>query len=130
VIGVNGAVSGEPRPYGRQPVALRELSESIAYQLERELRAAGAVESAHLFVKAFWLRAGDERYGWPDYAHAYVWVAPVLMNPKRCEEIEPFLARVRGVTQTGRGRDPPERRNALRPFVFAVVDLQARRAAP
>ena len=51
--GVNGAVSGEPRPYGRQPVALRELSESIAYQLERELRAAGAVESAHLFVKAF-----------------------------------------------------------------------------
>ncbi len=88
------------------------------------------MESAHLFVKAFWLRAGDERYGWPDYAHAYVWVAPVLMNPKRCEEIEPFLARVRGVTQTGRGGDPPEQRKALRPFVFAVVDLQARRAAP
>ena len=88
------------------------------------------MESAHLFVKAFWLRAGDERYGWPDYAHAYVWVAPVLMNPKRCEEIEPFLARVRDVTQTGRGGDPHERRNALRPFVFAVVDLQARRAAP
>ncbi len=83
-----------------------------------------------MFVKAFWLRAGDERYGWPDYAHAYVWVAPVLMNPKRCEEIEPFLARVRDVTQTGRGGDPHERRNALRPFVFAVVDLQARRAAP
>ena len=67
-----------------------------------------------MFVKAFWLRAGDERYGWPDYAHAYVWVAPVLMNPKRCEEIEPFLARVRDVTQTGRGGDPHERRNALR----------------
>ena len=128
--GVNGAVSGEPRPYGRQPVALRELSQSIANQLEREMRAAGAEESAHLFVKAFWLRAGDERYGWPDYAHAYVWVAPVLMNPKRCEEIEPFLARVRGVTQTGRGGDTPQQRNALRPFVFALADLQARRAAP
>ena len=123
--GVNGAVSGEPRPYGRQPVALRELSESIAYQLERELRAAGAVESAHLFVKAFWLRAGDDRYGWPDYARAYVWVAPVLMNPKRCEEIEPFVARVRGVVQTGRGGGD----KSLRPFVFAVVDLQANRAA-
>src|ERR1700674_3893630 len=69
-------------------------------------------------------------YSTPDYAHAYVWVAPVLMNPKRCEEIEPFLARVRGVTQTGRGGDPPEKRNPLRPFVFAVIDLQARRGAP
>ena len=73
---MNDAVSGVPRPYGGQPVALRELSESIAYQLERELRAAGAADSAHLFVKAFWLCAGDERYGWPDYAYAYVWVAP------------------------------------------------------
>jgi hypothetical protein len=125
---VSAAVSGEPRPYGRQPVALRDLAESIAHQLEWELRAAGAVDSAHLFVKAFWLRAGDDRYGWPDYARAYVRVAPVLMNPKRCEEIEPFVANIRGVIQTGRGGDPPERCNALRPFVFAVVDLQARRA--
>ena len=41
----------------------------------------------------------------PDYAHAYVWVAPVLMNPKRCEVIETFVAKVRGVTQTGCGGD-------------------------
>jgi len=123
-------VSGEPRPYGRQPVALRELSESIALQLERELRAGGAVDSAALFVKAYWLRAGDDRYGWPDYARAYVWVAPVLMNPKRCEEIEPFVAKIRGVVQTGRGGDPSDRRDPRRPFVFAVIDLQARRGAP
>jgi hypothetical protein len=125
---VSAAVSGGARPYGRQPVALRDLAESIQGQLERELRAAGAVDSAHLFVKAFWLRAGDDHYGWPDYGRAYVWIAPVLMSPARCEEIEPYVARIRGVVQTGRGGDPPERRNALRPFVFAVVDLQARRA--
>ena len=69
-------------------------------------------------------RSGNsDNYGWPDYAHAYVWVAPVLMNPKRCEVIETFVAKVRGVTQTGSGGDD----KTLRPFVFAVVDLQARR---
>lgn len=114
-----------PRPYGRQPVALRGLAESIQRQLERELRAAS--EDDGVFVKAFWLRAGDDHYGWPDYARAYVWVAPIVMNPKRCEEIEPFVARVRGVVQTGRGGgDPGTNNNPLRPFVFAVVDLKAR----
>ncbi len=124
--GVNGAVSGEPRPYGRQPVALRGLAESLAYQLERELR--GAAVDSYVFVKAFWLRAGADRYGWPDYRHAYIWVAPVVMNPKLCEVIEPFVAKVRGVEQTGRGGSDPKK--PLRPFVFAVVDLQANRAPP
>jgi len=123
-------IAVEPRPYRRQPVALRGLAESIASLLERELRVVGAVDSAALFVKAYWLRAGDDRFGWPDYARAYVWVAPVLMNPKRCEEIEPFVAKIRGVIQTGRGGDAGDKRNAPRPFVFAVVDLQARRGAP
>jgi hypothetical protein len=123
-------IPATPRPYGRQPVALRELAESIQGQLERELRAAGELDSAALFVKAFWLRAaaGSDHYGWPDYAHAYVWVAPVLMNPKRCEEIEPFVARVRGVVQTGRGGGDPDKPNSPRPFVFAVVDLRARQS--
>jgi hypothetical protein len=117
-------VTREPRPYGRQPVALRELAEGIQRQLEWELRSAGEVDTAALFVKAFWLRASNsDNYGWPDYAHAYVWVAPVLMNPKRCEVIETFVAKVRGVTQTGCGGDD----KTLRPLVFAVVDLQARR---
>jgi len=121
---VSAAVSGEPRPYGRQPVALRGLAKSIAHQLERELRAVGAMDTAALFVKAYWLRAGGGGGGWPDYARAYVWVAPILMSPKRCEEIEPFVARVRGVVQTGRGGGD----KSLRPFVFSVVDLQARRS--
>jgi len=116
-------IAVEPRPYGRQPVALRGLAESIAHQLERELRAA-AVDS-YVFVKAFWLRACADRYGWPDYRHAYIWVAPVVMNPKLCEVIEPFVAKVRGVEQTGRGGGD----KSLRPFGFAVVDLQARRVA-
>jgi hypothetical protein len=120
---VNAAATREPRPDGRQPVALRELAEGIQRQLEWELRSAGEVDTAALFVKAFWLRAGNsDNYGWPDYAHAYVWVAPVLMNPKRCEVIETFVAKVRGVTQTGCGGDD----KTLWPFVFAVVDLQAR----
>lgn len=113
-----------PRPYGRQPVALRGLAESITLQLERELRAA-AIDSA-LGVKAYWLRAGDaDSFGWPDYAHAYVWIAPVLMSPTLCQVIEPFVAKMRGVLQTGRGGD---RDKNLRPFVYAVVDLAARRS--
>jgi hypothetical protein len=51
-------VADEPRPYGRQPVALRGLAESLAYQLERELR--GAAVDSYVFVKAFWLRAGAD----------------------------------------------------------------------
>jgi hypothetical protein len=46
-------VADEPRPYGRQPVALRGLAESLAYQLERELR--GPAVDSYVFVKAFWL---------------------------------------------------------------------------
>jgi hypothetical protein len=113
-----------PHPYGRQPVALRGLAENIQGQLERELRAA-EVDSG-VFVKAFWLRAGGtDNYGWPDYAHAYVWVAPVLMNPQRCVVIETIVAKMRGVLQTGRGGD---RDKNLRPFVYAVVDLKARQS--
>ena len=52
-------VADEPRPYGRQPVALRGLAESLAYQLERELR--GAAVDSYVFVKAFWLRACADR---------------------------------------------------------------------
>jgi hypothetical protein len=115
------AIAVEPRPYGRQPVALRGLADSIASQLERELRDA-AVDS-YVHVKAFWLRTGSDRYGWPDYRHAYIWVAPVVMNPKLCELIEPFVAKVRGVEQTDRGGSDPNK--PLRPFVFAVVDLGA-----
>ena len=114
------------RPYGRQPVALRSLRESIEVQLGIELRAA-AVDS-FIHVKAFWLRADyDENFGGPDYAHAYVWIAPVLMNPALCASIEPFVAAVRGVTRTGLGGGPDGTSNPLRPFVFAVVDLAARR---
>src|ERR1700730_11029073 len=96
-----------PRPFARQPVALRGLAEGIQLQLERELRDAGLDDG--VFVRAYWLRAQDslDNYGWPDHAHAYVWVAPVFMNPKRCEAIEPFVARMRGVTQTGRGGGDP-----------------------
>jgi hypothetical protein len=115
------SVVDTPRPYGRQPVALRGLADSMASQLERELRDA-AVDS-YVHVKAFWLRTGSDGYGWPDYRHAYIWVAPVVMNPKLCELIEPFVAKVRGVEQTDRGGSDPNK--PLRPFVFAVVDLGA-----
>src|SRR5579859_1570588 len=130
-VGVSAAVSGEPRPYGRQPVALRDLAESIQSQLERELRAAAAIDSA-VFVKAYWLRAESSGYGFPDYGHAYVWIAPVLMSPTLCEVIETFVVKMRGVTETGRGGELADTAgsNPLRPFVFAVVDLKARRGAP
>jgi hypothetical protein len=120
----NGAPDNPP-PYGRQPTALRGLAESIQHQLERELRDAEMDDG--VFVKAYWLRSPDseDNYGWPDYGQAYVWVAPVFMNPKRCEAIQPFVARMRGVTQTGRGGDFDKN---LRPFVYAVVDLRARQS--
>jgi hypothetical protein len=115
-VGVSAAVSGEPRPYGRQPVALRDLAESIQYQLERELRGR-------------WTRptCSSKPIGCALVMSATA--GPTTPMPTFGSR-EPFMAKIRGVVQTGRGDDPPERRNALRPFVFAVVDLQARRAAP
>jgi hypothetical protein len=116
-------VTANPRPYGRQPVALRGLAESIERQIERELRAA-AVQDDSVFAKAFWLRAESYGVGSPDYTHSYVYVAPILMSDRLCEVIETIVARIDGVTQTGRGGD---RDKNLRPFVYAVVDLKARR---
>jgi hypothetical protein len=99
------------------------LAESIERHIERELRAAAAKDDA-VFAKAFWLRAGSPGYGWPDYAHAYVYIAPILMSDRLCEVIETIVAKMDGVTQTGRGG---ARNKNLRPFVYAVVDLEARR---
>lgn len=42
---------------------------------------------------------------------------------RRCEVIETFVAKVRGVTQTRCGGAD----KTLRPFVFAVDELRARR---
>jgi len=114
-----------PRPYGRQPTRLRPLAKSISYQLERELRAAGLDYA--VFVKAFWLRGGDgDDYGWADYQHAYIWIAPVVMSLKLCEQIEQLVKPMRGVIQTGCGGGPSGNPNPLRPFVYAVVDVRAR----
>jgi hypothetical protein len=54
------------------------------------------------------------------------------MSPSLCEVIETFVVKIRGVTETGRGGGVSDTAatNPLRPFVFAVVDLQARRGAP
>jgi len=41
-------IAVEPRPYGRQPVALRGLAESLAYQLERESWIARAKQSGQV----------------------------------------------------------------------------------
>ncbi len=47
----------EPRRYGRaNPVALRGLAESVQHRLERDLRAAAALDNG-VFVRAYWLRA-------------------------------------------------------------------------
>jgi hypothetical protein len=47
------AMSGEdPRPYGRQPVALRSLGEGIERQVERELRAAAALDHTVFLLPA------------------------------------------------------------------------------
>jgi hypothetical protein len=114
-----------PRPYGRQPVALHGLSATVQHQLEHELRAAA--QDYAVFVKAYWLRAETSGYGYPDYAHAYVWIAPVVMSFQLCEVIETLVAPMQGVIHTGRGGDPPDSKiNPLRPFVYAVVDLKER----
>lgn len=51
------------------------------------------------------------------------------MSPTLCEVIETFVVKMHDVTGTGRGGELTDTggSNPLRPFVFAVVDLQARR---
>jgi hypothetical protein len=78
-----------------------------------------------VFAKANWLRASSDGYGWPDTLQAYVCIAPVIMSAHICEAIETIVTRTRGVLQTGRGGD---RDKKVRPFVYAVVDLQARQS--
>jgi hypothetical protein len=115
-----------PRPYGRRPVALRALAESIEVQLERELREAGAQDSS-VAVRAYWLRAETAGTGYPDHTRAYVRIAPTVMSAQLCEEIEPLVARMTGVTKTGRGGgDLVNAINPLRPFVYAVINLEVR----
>jgi hypothetical protein len=120
----------EPRPYGRQPVALHDLRDRLAYHIERQLRENQATRDyASVGVKACWLRAEDSHsnYGWPDYRYAYVWIAPIHMSLRLCETIELIVAQEGGVIRTGRGgNEDSTADNPLRPFVYAVVDLKAR----
>jgi len=116
----------EPRRYGRPPVALRDLAERIERLLERELRVA-SVDLSTVAVKAYWLRAETAGTGYPDYSHAYVWIAPTLMSAALCEQIERLVIPMVGVIATGRGGGPKaDEANPLRPFVYAVVDLKTR----
>jgi hypothetical protein len=111
----------EPRPYGRQPVALKSLAGDIAFRLTRELREVKALDHS-VHVKAYWLREELSGYGSPDYRYAYVWIAPIWMSFALCEQIEHIVKSYDRVLRTGRGGGDPSREiNPLRPFVYAVV---------
>lgn len=113
-----------PRPFGRQPLALRGLREALTARLTRRLRETHALDDS-VHVKAFWLRADDAfGYGSPDYQRAYVWIAPVITSPTLCEAIRALVAAEPGVVRTGRGgggHGP----NPLRPYVYAVIELRS-----
>ncbi|MBV9601716.1 MAG: hypothetical protein JOZ87_33325 [Chloroflexi bacterium] len=49
------------------------------------------------------------------------------MSPQLCEDIERLIVTMTGVVQTGlAGGDLVKEINPLRPFVYAVINLEAR----
>lgn len=110
----------------RRPQPLRLAHTALPSKLERELRAAAAIDSS-VHVKAYWLRAEPSGYGFPYYRQAYVWIAPVVISPSLCEVIETFVVKIRGVKETGRGGGVSDTAESNQPST--PVRIRRRRSA-
>lgn len=122
---MSSQVVEQPRSFGRPPVALKTLALHLSTKIEQELWQRKAKDDA-VFVRAYWLRADRHGTGYPDYQHAYVWIAPILMSASLCEQIAEIVRKERGVVDVGQGGDVHGSRDPKRPFVYAVVNLRQR----